>query len=177
MERDYSNGVKNNVVFFTGIEVEKTPAYGLKTLFVVGIKPIEDIITHGYKQQCDHIYLGANQSFTPDEGFGESFFTYAEWERMVSVILSYKRWKVTLDFDVKYAEWVSNQGFVKDNLFIPQISVKIPNIRNFNYNTMVKVDDIDFNATNPGVWCHRLHNLQDDEKFTDWSKYSKDDPL
>ena len=32
----------------------------------------------------------------------------------------------------------------------------------------------DFQATNPGVWCHSLHDLQNRSVFTDWSKYTKD---
>ena len=31
----------NNVSLFVGTEVEHTPAFGLKTLFVVGIQPTE----------------------------------------------------------------------------------------------------------------------------------------
>ena len=38
MKRDYENGEHDDVVFFTGIEVERTPAYGKKTLFVTGIQ-------------------------------------------------------------------------------------------------------------------------------------------
>jgi hypothetical protein len=32
-----------NVDFFTGTEVERTPAFGRRTLFVVGVQPIADI--------------------------------------------------------------------------------------------------------------------------------------
>jgi hypothetical protein len=46
-----------------------------------------------------------------------------------------------------------------------------------NYNAMLKIDDKDFAASNPGVWCHRLHTLQDVSKFTDWSQYGKDQPI
>jgi hypothetical protein len=39
---------------------------------------------------------------------------------------------------------------------------------------MLKIDDKDFNATNPGVWTHSLHDLKDRNKFTPWSAYSND---
>ena len=39
MERPGHEDVK----FFTGIEVEHTPAFGHKTLFVVGVQPVKDI--------------------------------------------------------------------------------------------------------------------------------------
>ena len=42
---------------------------------------------------------------------------------------------------------------------------------------MVKIDDKGFAETNPGVWSHRLHDLMDANKFTDWSKYGLDKPI
>ena len=66
MKRDYEDGEADNITLFTGIEVEKTPAYGQKTLFVVGIQNTFDIMTKAREEDCTHIYLGANQSFNPD---------------------------------------------------------------------------------------------------------------
>ena len=43
--------------------------------------------------------------------------------------------------------------------------------------TWEMIDDKDFDATNPGVWCHSLHDLMDREKFTDWGKYGLDKVL
>jgi hypothetical protein len=37
MKRTYTEGVKESITFFVGIEIERTPAYGMKTLFVVGV--------------------------------------------------------------------------------------------------------------------------------------------
>ena len=65
-------------------------------------------------------------------------------------------------------------GLIEYDNFIPQLRVPVPYIRQWNYNTMLKIDDKDFKASNPGVWCHRLHDLQDIEKFTDWTKYGLD---
>ena len=84
---------------------------------------------------------------------------------------------VTLDFDLAHGQWVIEGGFCENNNFIPQISVKLPYMDLFNYNATVKLDDRDFNATNPGVWCHSLHDLQDRRVFTPWSRYTKDKPL
>jgi len=61
--------------------------------------------------------------------------------------------------------------------FIPMISVKLPYIKQFGYNAVIKIDDKDFAATNPGVWCHSLHDLQTREAFTDWSRYTKDEVI
>ena len=59
--------------------------------------------------------------------------------------------------------------------FIPMISIKLPYIKQLNYNACIKLDDKDFKATNPGVWVHSVHNMLDREVFTDWSKYTKDE--
>ena len=37
MKRNYESGVTDSITFFTGIEIEHTPAHGMKTLFVVGV--------------------------------------------------------------------------------------------------------------------------------------------
>ena len=46
MERKYKDGTKKDITFFIGTEIEKTPAYGLKTLFVVGLQSIENVKEH-----------------------------------------------------------------------------------------------------------------------------------
>jgi hypothetical protein len=56
------------------------------------------------------------------------------------------------------------------------ISVKIPYLTQLNYNATIKIDDKGFEATNPGVWTHQLHDLMKREKFTDWDQY-KDDAI
>lgn len=166
MKRDYSNGIKDDVVFFTGYEVEKTPAYDMDTLFVVGVQPLETVLSEANKNHVDHIYLGANQSFFPDE----------DWDHLVFGLLS-EGYMVTLDYDVKHHEWVLESGYNEHDKFISQISVKLPNINQLNYNACIKIDDKDYKATNSGVWIHQIHDLQDRQKFTDWSKYENDNPL
>ena len=76
--------------------------------------------------------------------------------------------------DLRSAEGLLEGSLVEHDRFIPMISVKIPYIKLHNYNTTIKIDDKDFAATNPGVWCHSLHELKNRAVFTDWSKYSQD---
>ena len=64
MNRDYTDGVKDDVEFFTGTEVEHTPAYGMKTLFVVGVKHPTEIETH-LKDDVRHSFFAAIHSFKP----------------------------------------------------------------------------------------------------------------
>jgi hypothetical protein len=39
---------------------------------------------------------------------------------------------------------------------------------------MLKIDDKDFDATNPGVWCHSLQSLMSRDTFTSWDDYRED---
>jgi hypothetical protein len=176
MNRDYNTGVRSDVSMFTGIEVEHTPAYGMKTLFVVGIQDSKTIVEKARSSGCEHIYLGANQSFDPGRWENGDHEKSDQWNKMIFEILN-EDLLTTLDFDVKHCSWVLESGFCEKDHFIPQISVKLPYLRLFNYNTMLKIDDTDFKASNPGVWCHRLHDLQDHKVFTPWTKYKGDSPL
>jgi hypothetical protein len=82
-----------------------------------------------------------------------------------------------LDIDVACVEGLLETALCEHNHFIPVISVKLPYIRQLGYNATLKLDDKDFDATNPGVWCHSLHTLQKRSVFTDWSKYTKDSTI
>ena len=168
MKRDYTDGVKENITFFTGVEIEKTPAFGMKTLFVVGIQKVEEIISLAELYKCQHIYFGANQSYSP-ESTDEMFV----WDHMIMECLTEGYW-CTLDFDAQWVEDVLEGSMVEQRRFIPQVSVKLPYLTQLGYNATIKIDDKDFDATNPGVWCHRLRDLTTTDSFTSWDEYSKD---
>lgn len=174
MNRDYESGTHEDVKFFVGIEVEKTPAFGLKTLFVVGPQDHADIINHYYINKCEHIYLGANKSFDPNNDEWIRFMHTLFGEQSTMSILLSNNYLITLDFNVKHIEWILEECLCGYDNFIPQISVEIPYIRQLNYNAVLKIDDTDFKKSNPGVWCHNLHMLQTPETFTPWTQYKKD---
>jgi len=176
MKRDYDDGVAEQVIFFTGREVEKTPAFAKHTLFVTGVRPVEDIEEHYTKEKCQHIFFGANHSFHPGLNFPRDAGQWEEWEHMIMHFLD-KGILCSLDLPLSHAEALLESGMIEKNNFIPQIRIPLPYIKLYNYNTMIKLDDKDFNATNPGVWCHSLHDLMDREKFTDWHKYGLDKVL
>lgn len=160
--------------FFVGKEVEHSPAFGHKTLFVVGIQDATVILHIADQNNCTHIYFGANQSFVnPDIHEGPQ---WQAWENMILPCLK-NGFLCTLDLDVSAAEGLVEGPLVEYNNFIPMISVKLPYAQLLGYNATIKIDDKDFAATNPGVWCHQLHDLKDRNKFTDWSKYTQDEVI
>ena len=165
----------NDVSFFIGTEVEHTPAFGLRTLFVVGLQDPQIVLQEFDNNDCEHIYFGANQSFPPlDRDDGE---VWREWEYMVRTCLEKLSNYCTLDLDHAQAEGLLESALVEFDNFIPMISVKLPYIRQFGYNATLKIDDRDFAATNPGVWCHNLHDLQNRRVFTEWARYTKDEVI
>lgn len=168
MKRDYTTGNLDDVQFFFGKEVEHTPAYGMDTLFVVGLKPI-DSIEKKLHSHIKHIFFGANHSFNPNNAK-----EWSMWEDMIMFFLK-KDYLCSLDIPMSCVEEFNEGGLNEYDNFIPQIRVPIPYIRLWNYNTMIKIDDKDFKATNPGVWSHSLHKLMDRNNFTDWSQYKKDE--
>ena len=101
---------------------------------------------------------------------------WERWENMIGPFLD-KGYLCTLDIDVGCVEGLLESGLCESRNFIPMISVKLPYIRQLGYNATLKLDDKDFAATNPGVWCHSVHKLQSRTAFTDWSKYIKDETL
>ncbi len=162
-------GYTDDTKFFIEPEVERSPAYGQRTLFVIGLQNPKEILARALNNKCPHIYLGANMSFNP-----ESHTEWKDWDFMLIELLKSDIW-VTLDYDVKHHENVLEGGMTEYDTFIPMISIKLPYIKQLNYNACIKIDDKDFKATNPGVWVHSVHNMLDREVFTDWSKYTKDE--
>lgn len=171
MKRNYDSGVMSDVRFFVGTEIEHTPAYGLKTLFVVGVHPTDIIESLANNKEVKHIFFGANHSFNPQE-----YNEHKAWEDMIYYFLK-REYLCSLDIPLSQVEEFHESGYCEYDNFIPQIRVPIPYIKLWNYNTMLKIDDKDFKATNPGVWSHSLHDLQDRSKFTSWNKYSNDTAL
>ena len=169
-----------DVNFFIGTEVEHTPAFGQRTLFVVGVQNPADIHNQAMTHKCEHIYFGANQSF-PKLAVNDAH-SWKPWEDMIALMLRSgrggdHRYTCTLDLDVSCVEGLLEGPLTEYTNFIPMISVKLPYIKQLGYNATIKLDDKDFAATNPGVWCHSLHDLQNREVFTDWSKYTQDEVL
>lgn len=171
MERKYHDGMHGDIKFFTGIEIEKTPAVGMETLFVVGVQDVNHILLMATNNNSKHIYFGANQSFSTKGK--DDLETWSVWENMINFFLSKNYW-CTLDVDVSEIEGLKSSQLIEWGTFIPQISVKIPEIHKLGYNATIKIDDIGFESTNPGVWCIPASELTQRKYFTDWNEYGKD---
>ena len=160
-----------NVNFFVGTEVERTPAFGKKTLFVVDVQPTVEILSRFLGNECEHIFFGANHSFRPDNRLA-----WQRWESMIEPFLQ-DGYLCSLDIPITHVDEFHDGPLCDYRNFIPQIRVSLRYTKLWNYNTMLKIDDKDFAATNPGVWCHSLHSLMSRRTFTSWDDYREDSTI
>ena len=180
MDRPYVTGNNSAITFFIGKEVEKTPAHGMKTLFVVGLQKadeIKKILSDPYTnigEPIKHIYFGANMSF-PKLKFND-YLNWRDWDHMITPFLELG-YLCTLDIDIACVEGLAEGSLVEHHNFIPMISAKVPYLKLLGYNAVLKIDDKDFNGTNPGVWCYSLHELTSRDHFTSWNKYTQDEVI
>jgi hypothetical protein len=142
----------------------------MKTLFVVGTPPLAEILEQARTQLVTQIYFGTSQSFNPQAVTNEE---YSAWDEVIKGCLDAGFW-VALDFGVEHIEGVIESGYSEYARFVPMISVKLPYINQLNYNATIKLDDITWGATNPGVWTHHLQSLMGKDKFTYWDQYTQD---
>ena len=159
------------VVYFTGYEVEHTVCHGMKTLFVVGTPPLDEILQQANRDvDIKQIYFGTSQSFKPKAMTQEE---YDPWDVVILGCLKENYW-VTLDFGIEHIEGVIESGYCEYDRFVPMISCKLPYIKLLNYNATLKLDDLTWGKTNSGVWTHQLHDLMSKDKCTYWDQYTQD---
>ena len=142
---------------------------------MVGVQPIRDIMKHvaNHPDGIQHVYFGANQSFPR---LATDAKEWRAWTKMIQDVLAEGLW-ATLDLDISCVEGLGETGLCEHFNFIPMISAKLPYIQSLGYHAVLKLDDRDFQATNPGVWCWRLHELTDLKQFTGWDSYTQDERL
>ncbi len=166
MKRPYEdNQVKDDVRAFIGTEVENTPCFEMHTLFIVGIQPIEDIMTWHKKYKTDHIYFGANQSF--DIKQADKFLDMCRHTTSKDI------W-TTLDLEISDISCLSSTDLAYHSKFVPQLSVRLPGVDKLGIHATIKIDDTGFNENNTGVWCAPLKRIIQPENETLWCRYGKD---
>lgn len=182
MDKFVRNG-HQGVRFFVGPEVEQTPAFGKKTLFVVGLQDTVLVERLAREYKTPHIFLSANRSFDSIEEVNPGQFVVRadlsngkDWETQIHTLLD-KGFMVSLDYPAhKHATVLKmlNAGIWQSRNFVPVLSVIVPNVSTSSVNLTVKIDDVSFKATNPGVWCMNHSEVTDSNRFTDWQDYGDD---
>src|SRR5271165_578191 len=115
--------------------------------------------------------MGANHSFDPNEG-DDDFY----WKNTITRLLD-QGFYVSIDYPAHLHEKVLpmfTKGVWQCRTFIPLLHVVIPEFETSSPNLTVKIDDVNFKATNAGVWCSHFHELTDSNRFTGWGEYGTD---
>ena len=169
MDRDYKTGKSDSVGVFSGIEIEHTPAYGKQTLFLARNDLFFDQITAlAEKVNAEAIYFGANRTF---------MHNIVNTPNLIKRLMDKGYW-CTIDYQHSVHADVKERfsQIWNEEKFIPFCSIIFPNLEN-NDNLCIKVDDVDFNKTNPGVWTMTMDNFKQSAGFTSWEHYKQDEPL
>jgi len=168
MDRDYKTGKSDDVGVFSGLEIEHTPAYGKRTLFLARNDLVLDQILDLAKQsQAEAVYFGANRTFMPH--------IVTQLTQMMKLLD--KGYWVTIDYPHAIHEEVKKNSVRMDTREVHTVLFSyIPNSEGDD-NLCIKVDDTDFNATNPGVWTMSMDHFKQTAGFTSWDEYKKDEPL
>ena len=169
MDRDYKTGRSNNVGIFSGIEVEHTPAYGKKTLFLArNDLYFDQIIELAEKVNAEAIYFGANRTF---------MHNIVNTSHLIKRLLDKGYWcTIDYQYNVHTAVKENFKNIWNEERFIPFCSVIFPKVLE-DKKLCIKVDDIDFNKTNPGVWTMTMDNFKEASGYTSWDQYKKDEPI
>lgn len=166
--------------FFIGGEVEHTPAFNKKTLFVVGLQDTNLVMQLAEEHGIKHIFLSANRSFDSVDKVKGVYMvgdtTASSWEKQILILLA-SGYMVSLDYPAHKHSMVLeilHSSIWQSRNFIPVLSVAVPHVNTSNINLTIKIDDSNFGATNPGVWCLNHHEITDSNRFTAWSEYTDD---
>ena len=169
MDRDYKTGKSASVGVFSGLEIEHTPAHGLQTLFLArNDLTLEQIRELAEIVKAKAIYYGANRSFMYNHGL-----QLAQMMKLMD-----DGYYVTIDYPYSLHTEVKKrfESVWKNEKFIPFCSIIFPNSEDDDQ-LCIKVDDVDFNKTNPGVWTMSMNHFKQTSGFTSWKEYKQDQPI
>ena len=169
MLRNYETGVKDNVKVFSGLEVEHTPAFGKQTLFLAR----NDLTYEQIKELCvkvdaEAVYYGANRTYLNN---------VANQPLQINKLLT-DGYFVTIDYQYEIHDQVKKRfsDVWKHPKFIPFCSIIFANTDE-DQQVCIKLDDVDFNKTNKGVWVMSMEDYKSKSGYTQWKQYNQDKPI
>lgn len=166
MKRQFED--KKDVVYYVGENVERTIAYGHRTLFLNEYRPPQMCIDIAKDRDCTHIYIGANGTFKP-----KNHDEWGEYDALIEEVTA-AGFFVTVEHNLTQSAYFLDACYADNNMVIPVISVEIPYISQYGNNSCIKITDKGFGETNPGVWVHSYNDITKTDAFTHWNAYKKD---
>lgn len=168
MQRSYANNISSSTVTkFIGTEVEKSPAYGLRTLFVTS-DDCQYALSHEFDiNNVNHVYLNANHS----DPFNIPIHVLLLLQQNLNV-----KYMTIEVFTREEFELIANIALEFDKILI-MWSVAIPDVLSIGNRVTIKLDDSTFNHSNPGVYCMSALEFITNSHETKWNEYTQDTPI
>lgn len=160
---------KDEVVYAVGPEVEHTPVFSSKTLFVNGIRSVSQMTEFAEKNSCKHVCLGAFDSFQKNK----------KWDEIIAQLLDtglYVSLHYPADANDFLLEALAANVWGHPH-FIPVVVISMPGIADLSKNLMLKVGDDCQNELNPGVWTIPMREVLDSNRFTPWGDFNNIMPI
>lgn len=151
------------MIFSVGKEVDNTICKGKNTLFVSGWQPKEEILARALNQNTNFIHF---TDFSPK--LGKQFNL---WEKLLKDLLKVKDLFLTLEFEPRYCRDIINMELNKNDNFVPILIFNIPDVHEFNSNSVFKITDKWFAGSNAGMWTASLKTIFKKTYLTGWNKY------
>lgn len=151
--------------FYIGSEVEHTPAFSKKTLFVLGEQPIVDVLKFARIHSVRHVSLASERTFNESIDYNDSIIQLIA--EGLYVTLEYP-----IDMHQHMLDTLSSEIW-SSKLFVPLVRCVVPGLHSCNNNLVIKIDDTDFQGSNGGVWCWDKNGLLDNNRYSEWRDYQK----
>ena len=129
---------------------------------------LNQIVELAEKVSAEAIYFGANRTF---------MHNIVNTPQLIKKLMDKGYW-CTIDYQYSVHEDVKERfaDIWTEEKFIPFCSIIFPKSEDDD-NLCIKVDDIDFNKTNPGVWTMTMNHFKQSSGFTSWKEYKQDEPI
>jgi len=142
------------MTYYIGPEVNHTPAFSKKTLFVEGFQNTEAIESVARENKTPHISLSCDH----EDDAARS------WNNQLTELLD-KGFMVTLNYPAALHNQLMfslSKGVLQSRNFVPLPCVLLYNMSILNPNLTVKIDD----GSGEGTWTMHYHELMDSNRFT-----------
>jgi len=154
--------------YIIGPEVERTAAYGKKTLIVNQFKDINTIQSIAEKFKCRHIYLEVTYALNHSSNQAQVLKRYRQLARH----FLQQDYTVTIDIPnelaSRYADLTNNKNFVMN------VAIQIPDMHKLGDRVSMKfVGGADWNKSG-GVYVADFDTIRVKKNFTPWKRYDKD---
>ena len=154
--------------YIIGPEVERTAAYGKKTLIVNQFKDIGTIQAIAEQFKCCHIYLEVTYALNHSRNQAQVLKRY----RQLAQHFLKQDYTVTVDIPNELASRYAD--LTKNKHFVMNVAIQIPDMHKLGDRVSMKfVGGADWNKSG-GVYVADFDAIRTKKNFTSWSKYDKD---